>query len=112
MEQDTILKEILKVLKMHGKQMDQKFAEMDQRFERMDQRSKEMDQKMDQKLASLKDEMQEGFTQVNQRIARLDDKFTGVRADLTETQETTNYLLSKSAQHEKKIQQIINQQQS
>lgn len=104
MEQETTLKEILNALKMHGEQMDKRFERVDKSFE-------EMDKKMDEKIDSLRSEVQEGFTQVNERIDRLDHKLNGVRVDLMETQENTNFLLSKTAQHEKKIQQLTYRQQ-
>jgi chromosome segregation ATPase len=125
MEQETMLKEILNVLKTHGEQMDskfeaidkrftsmdKKFISMDKRFESIDKRFKDMDKKMDGLKDDLRNEMHEGFKQVNQRIDRLTQQIHGVRADLTETQENTNFLLSKTVQHEKKIQQMMNHQQ-
>ena len=53
--------------------------------------------------------MDEGFTQVNRRFDRSYKKIDGIRVELTETQETTDYILSKTAQHEKKLRQLSDQ---
>lgn len=88
MEQETILTEILNVLHKHGEQMNEKFEQIDKRFEQIESRLDTMEQKID----------------------RLDKKFDGLHVGLTETQENTNFLLSKVVQHEKKLHQINNQQ--
>ncbi|MGJ9457393.1 hypothetical protein [Oceanobacillus sp. CF4.6] len=97
MEQETILKEILNALKLHGEHMDKRFDEMDKKF--------------DKRLDDLNSKMDEGFTKVNQRFDRLEKKVEGNRVELTETQETTDFILSKTAQHEKKLRQLSDQHQ-
>lgn len=85
MEQKTLLKEILHALKMHSEDVDKKFDAI-----------------------NLK--MEQRFDQMEQRFDRLEKKVDGIRVDLTETQETTDFLLSKTAQHEKKLREISQQQ--
>ena len=93
MEQETILKEILNVLKLHGDQMNYRFEQMDSSFEQIDNRFEQLESKFDQ------------------RFDRLEKKVDGIRVELTETQETTDFMLSKTAQHEKKLRQLSEQQQ-
>ncbi|MTW85985.1 hypothetical protein F3157_09980 [Virgibacillus dakarensis] len=89
MEQETMLKEILHALQLHSEHVDNKFGQMN---DKMDNLRNELDTKMDR-----------GFN-------RLGKKIDGIRVDLTETQETTDYLLSKTAQHQKKLRQFSEQQ--
>ncbi|MCJ7841750.1 hypothetical protein MUB24_12745 [Lederbergia sp. NSJ-179] len=96
MEQETILKEILNALKLHAEHMDQRFEKIDQKFEQIDQRFEQIDQR---------------FKQMDKRFDRLEKKVDGVRLDVTDTQKTTNFLLSKVAQHEEKLLELTLQQQ-
>ncbi|GGB58580.1 hypothetical protein GCM10011409_40060 [Lentibacillus populi] len=89
MEQETMLKEILHALQLHSEHVDNKF---DQMSDKMDNMRSELDTKMDR-----------GFN-------RLGKKIDGIRVELTETQETTDYLLSKTARHQKKLRQFSEQQ--
>ncbi len=59
-EQETILKEILNVLKLHGEQMNNRFEQMDSRFEQLENK-------------------------FDQRFDRLEKKVDGIRVELTET---------------------------
>jgi hypothetical protein len=81
MEQETILKEILHALKLHSEEMDRKFDAMNSK-------------------------MDERFNQMDKRFDRLEKKVDGNRVELTETQETTDFILSKTAQHEKKLREL------
>ncbi|WP_152656591.1 hypothetical protein [Oceanobacillus sp. CFH 90083] len=116
MEQDTMLKEILHALELHSKHIDKKFDhintkfnDIDQRFEHIDkkfddidQRFEQMDSKMDNMRADLETRMDKGFDHLGKKI-------DGIRTDLTETQNTTDFLLSKVAQHEKKLRHYSEQ---
>lgn len=85
MNEETMLTEILNALKMHGEQIEQRFNEMDAKFEKR-------------------------FDDMDQRFDRLEKKVDGIRADLTDTQEITNFLLSRSAKHEEKIRNLTTPQ--
>jgi ATP-dependent DNA ligase len=77
MEQETMLKEILKALNLHSNHMDQKFKKIDERLDRIDGRLDRMEKKMD-----------------------------GFRVALTETQETVDFISAKTIQHEKKLRKL------
>lgn len=85
MEDSHILKEVLNALNDHSKQINKRFDEMEERFEL---RFEEMDKR---------------FEEVDKRFDNLDKKVDGIRVDLSETQETTNFLLIKAARQDKKI---------
>ncbi|MFB4474237.1 hypothetical protein ACDI16_15125, partial [Oceanobacillus caeni] len=70
MEQETVLKEILHALKVHSKQIEKRFDEMNS--------------KIDNSIFDLESKM-------NNRFDRLEKKVDGIRVELTETQETTDY---------------------
>ncbi|WP_088052432.1 hypothetical protein [Virgibacillus dakarensis] len=89
MEQETVLNEILHELRRHSGQMNEK----------MDNMKNELESKMGTMIKELDSKMDKGFD-------RLGKKVDGIRVELTETQETTDYLLSKTAQHEKKLRQF------
>ena len=55
--------------------------------------------------------MDKGFSRVDHQITELGKKVDGIRTELNETNENVDYLLSKNAQHEKKLRQIFEQQQ-
>jgi len=92
--------------------MDQKFIEIDQRFDVMDQKFIEIDQRFD-KIEKTMDQMNhkidQGFYNGNQRLDRLNKKSGGMRVELTETQETADFVLTKIAQHEQKLRQLTAQ---
>lgn len=100
MEQENFVKEILNALKLHGDHMDRKFDQIDQRFEQIDQRFEQLEEKFDNR-----------FGDMETRLDRVEKKMDGFRVELTETQEDTNYLLSKNAQHEKKLHQLFDPHQ-
>ncbi|MBM4761768.1 hypothetical protein [Bacillus sp. B15-48] len=90
------LHEILNALKLHSEHIDKKIEglkfDLDKRLDSMNHRLDSMENRMDT------------------RFDRLEKKVDGIRVDLSETQETVNFLSSKYAQHEKKIQGLMNQQ--
>ncbi|WP_047985462.1 hypothetical protein [Ornithinibacillus californiensis] len=118
MEQETILKEILHAVKLHGEHMNKQFVEMDAKFEK---KFVEMDEKFEKKFAEMDanfekrfDEMDEKFEkrfdEMDKRFDRLEKKVDGIRMDLTDTQQTTNYLLKKIADHDNKLLELSQQQ--
>lgn len=64
--------------------------------------SEDINKKIDEKIDQFECTMEKPFD-------RLDKKVDGLRVDLTETQETVDYLASKSLQHEKKIHTLSTQ---
>ncbi len=100
MEQETMLKEILQAFKLYSEKTDKKLDNFKVDFEsKMDNMKIELDSKMDV-----------GFARVGEKLDRLVKKQDGMRLELTESRETVDFLLSKTAQHEIKLQQLISQQ--
>ncbi len=120
-------KEILNALKLHSEHIDQKmdvmkenlegqmnegFKQISQRFERVDERFEQIDKRFDQiderfeQIYKRLEQVDERFEQIDKRFDNLDKKVDGIRVDLTETQETTDFLSSKVVQHERKIRTI------
>ena len=87
MEQETVVKEILQALKLHTNQMEQRFNQIDERFEKVDQRLDSIDERLD----------------------RMEKKMDGFRVELTETQETVDFIAKKTLQHEKKLREFHHQ---
>lgn len=56
---------------------------------------------IDQKLDGMENRM-------DKRFDRIDKKLDGFRVELTETQETVDYLSSKNVQHEQKLRKLSN----
>ena len=77
MEQETMLKEILNALKLHSDQMDHRFKKVDERFD-----------------------------SIEGRLDRIEKKMDGFRVELTETQETVDFISVKTLQHEKKLREL------
>ncbi|EKN70841.1 hypothetical protein BABA_03219 [Neobacillus bataviensis LMG 21833] len=99
MEQSGI-QEILNALKLYSSQIDKKLDEM-----KTDLENKIDNVKSDLKnvKTGLENRMDERFDQMDERFDRLESKLNGFRVELTETQETVDYLSIKTAQHEKKL---------
>lgn len=76
------LKAILDALKVFSDKIDERFDSLEQRMDRMEN-------KMDT------------------RFERQEKKLDGLRVEITETQETVDYLSSKSLQHDKKLRSIL-----
>lgn len=109
MEQQNILQEILGVLKQFSVNIDQKIAALDQKIDQkiavLDQKIDQLNQKMDEKF----DETNERLSQVENRLDRIEKKLDGFHVELTETQESVEFLLTKNAQHEKKLRELQKQ---
>ncbi|MDC3411929.1 hypothetical protein NC797_02540 [Aquibacillus sp. 3ASR75-11] len=95
MEQSGI-KEILNALQLHSEHMDKKLTDA------LQLHSEHMDKKLDKVKGELETKMDAGFD-------RLGKKVDGLRIDLTETQETVDFLSSKSVQHERKLRKVSEQ---
>nr|WP_255781492.1 gp58-like family protein [Geobacillus sp. YHL] len=67
---------------------------------------------MQETANQLRAEMQQFRAEVNERFDRLEQKFAGLRVELTETQETVHFLASKTIQHEKKLHHLAKQLES
>lgn len=91
MEDKTILNEVLKALELHSEKIDKRFDQIDKRFEEVDKRFEQMEKR---------------FDQMDVRFDRLEKKVDGNRVELTETQETVDFLSGKTIQHEKKIREM------
>ncbi len=94
MEKETVGKEILQALKLLSNQMEQSFNKIDERFEKIDQRFKKVDQRLDS---------------IDERLDRMEKKMDGFRVELTETQETVDFVAKKTLQHEKKLREFHHQ---
>ena len=101
LEQKTLLNEILNAFKLHSQDIEQK----------MDGLKTDLESKMDMLKTDLESKMDEGFNHVDHQISELGKKVDGIRTELNETNENVDYLLSKNAQHEKKLRKIFEQQQ-
>lgn len=100
MEQSGV-QEILKALKLHSAHIDDKLNDMKTHLEnRMDDMKTQLENRMDDIKTQLENRMDERFD-------RIEAKLSGIRTELTETQETVDYLAIKSAQHEKKLREQI-----
>lgn len=125
MNGETMLKEILNALKLHGEQMDKRFMEMDAKFENkfvemdekfekrfaeVDARFAAMERKFEKKFTEMDKKFDKRFDDMDQRFDRLEKKVDGFLVDLTDTQEVTDFLLSRTAKHEKKIHNLTSPQ--
>jgi hypothetical protein len=115
MEQETMLKEILKALELHSNHMHTKMQEMENRLEtkmqEMENRLEAKMQKMGNQLRTEMRQMVENLEEkMNERFNRLETKVDSLRIELSETQETVDFLSSKTLQHERKIRELYRQQ--
>lgn len=118
MEQSGI-KEILNALELHSKNINQqinqlrvdfekRFEQVDKRFEQVDKRFENVDKRFEQ-VDQRFEEMEKRFDRIDERLDRVDKKFDGMRVEITETQETVDFLSSKVIQHEKKLRTVHQQ---
>jgi len=135
MERDTIVKEVVEALKMFSHDIRTQIDEMGSQLraeiqdtanqlraeiqETANQLRAEMQDMANQLRAEMQDtanqlraEMQQFRAEVNERFDRLEQKFAGLRVELTETQETVHFLASKTIQHEKKLHHLAKQLES
>ncbi|GAB6006980.1 hypothetical protein JCM12214_28800 [Geobacillus vulcani] len=124
MERDTIVKEVVEALKMFSHDIRTQIDEMGSQLraeiqDTANQLRAEMQDMANQLRAEMQDtanqlraEMQQFRAEVNERFDRLEQKFAGLRVELTETQETVHFLASKTIQHEKKLHHLAKQLES
>ncbi|MGG2954045.1 hypothetical protein [Geobacillus stearothermophilus] len=124
MERDTIVKEVVEALKMFSHDIRTQIDEMGSQLraeiqDTANQLRAEIQETANQLRAEMQDtanqlraEMQQFRAEVNERFDRLEQKFAGLRVELTETQETVHFLASKTIQHEKKLHHLAKQLES
>ncbi|BBW96997.1 hypothetical protein MKY25_13425 [Geobacillus sp. FSL W8-0032] len=124
MERDTIVKEVVEALKMFSRDIRTQIDEMGSQLraeiqDTANQLRAEIQDTANQLRAEMQDtanqlraEMQQFRAEVNERFDRLEQKFAGLRVELTETQETVHFLASKTIQHEKKLHHLAKQLES
>ncbi|MED4972121.1 hypothetical protein [Geobacillus thermoleovorans] len=99
MERDTVVKEVVEALKIFSRDIRTQIDEM----------GSQLRAEIQDTANQLRAEMQQFRTEVNERFDRLEQKFAGLRVELTETQETVHFLASKTIQHEKKLHHLAKQ---
>ena len=102
MEGDTVVKEVVEALKIFSRDIRTQIDEM----------GSQLRAEMQETANQLRAEMQQFRAEVNERFDRLEQKFAGLRVELTETQETVHFLASKTIQHEKKLHHLAKQLES
>jgi septation ring formation regulator EzrA len=101
MDQETMLKEILNALQLHSRKMDEKFEKVDARFDQVDARFEQVEIRFNQVDAR--------FDRIEERLDRVESKLGGFRAEMTEVQETVDFMSAKTVQHEKKLREMNRQ---
>jgi gas vesicle protein len=115
MEQETMLKEILKSLELHSdhihvemqKISSQLRAEMKEMGNQLRTEMKEMGNQLRTEMKEMVGKLEE---KMDERFNRLETKVDNLRIELSETQETVDFLSSKTLQHERKIRELYRQQ--
>ncbi|STO11399.1 Uncharacterised protein [[Flavobacterium] thermophilum] len=102
MERDTVVKEVVEALKIFSRDIRTQIDEM----------GSQLRAEIQDTANQLRAEMQQFRAEVNERFDRLEQKFAGLRVELTETQETVHFLASKTIQHEKKLHHLAKQLES
>jgi septal ring factor EnvC (AmiA/AmiB activator) len=98
-EQQTMLKEILKALDLHASDFRSQIAALNEKIETIDK-----------KVEAMNDEFKSKFAEMNERFNRLETKIDNLRIELIETQETVDFHSAKIAQHDRKIRKLSQQQ--
>ncbi|PUF85556.1 hypothetical protein DCC82_17135 [Geobacillus sp. LYN3] len=105
-EQQTMLKEILKALDLHASDFRSQIAALDKKVEALDKKIEAIDKKVE----AMNDEFKSKFAEMNERFNRLETKIDNLRIELIETQETVDFHSAKIAQHDRKIRKLSQQQ--
>lgn len=82
--------------------MDGLEARMDKLESRMDKLESRMD-KLESRMDKLENDLQSFRKNVDERFTRLEKKLEGIRAELTDAQETLDFVSSKTLKHEKSL---------
>ncbi|MED0655585.1 hypothetical protein P4S88_16455 [Anoxybacillus geothermalis] len=135
MERDTVVKEVVEALKIFSRDIRTQIDEMGSQLRaeiqdtanqlraeiqetanqlraEMQETANQLRVEMQETANQLRAEMQQFRAEVNERFDRLEQKFAGLRVELTETQETVHFLASKTIQHEKKLHHLAKQLES
>ncbi|WP_017436151.1 hypothetical protein [Saccharococcus caldoxylosilyticus] len=99
MEQQTMLKEILKALDLYASDFRTQIAALAKKIEAIDK-----------KVETMNDEFKSKFAEMDERFNRLETKIDSFRIELIETQETVDFHSAKIAQHDRKIRKLSQQQ--
>jgi chaperonin cofactor prefoldin len=134
-EQQTVLKEILKALDLYASDFRTQIVALNEKIETMDKKVETLDKKVeaiDKKVEAMNGELKRKFAEMDERIQEMDDrlesridrlengmnerfnrletKIDNLRIELIETQETVDFHSVKIAQHERKIRKLSQQQ--
>lgn len=134
-EQQTMLKEILKALDLHASDIRSQIADLNEKFQSLDKKVQSLDDKvqsldkkvegmdrefrkkfeeMDKRMQALEDRLESRIdrleNEMNERFDRLETKINHIRMELIETQETVDFHSVKIAQHDRKIRNLSQQQ--
>ncbi|MED4302009.1 hypothetical protein P9204_16820 [Geobacillus stearothermophilus] len=132
MERDTVVKEVVEALKIFSRDIRTQIDEMGSQLRaeiqdtanqlraeiqetanqlraEIQETANQLRAEMQETANQLRAEMQQFRAEVNERFDRLEQKFAGLRVELTETQETVHFLASKTIQHEKKLHHLAKQ---
>ncbi|ADI27618.1 MULTISPECIES: hypothetical protein [Geobacillus] len=124
MERDTVVKEVVEALKIFSRDIRTQIDEMGSQLRaeiqdtanqlraEIQDTANQLRAEMQETANQLRAEMQQFRAEVNERFDRLEQKFAGLRVELTETQETVHFLASKTIQHEKKLHHLAKQLES
>jgi aspartate/tyrosine/aromatic aminotransferase len=124
MERDTVVKEVVEALKIFSRDIRTQIDEMGSQLRaeiqdtanqlraEIQETANQLRTEMQETANQLRAEMQQFRAEVNERFDRLEQKFAGLRVELTETQETVHFLASKTIQHEKKLHHLAKQLES
>jgi len=131
-EQQTMLKEILKAFDLHASDIRSQIADLNEKFQSLDKKVQSLDHKvqsldhkvqslfrkkfaeMDKRMQALEDRLESRIdrleNEMNERFDRLETKINNIRMELIETQETVDFHSVKIAQHDRKIRNLSQQQ--
>ncbi|BDG35353.1 hypothetical protein ABET52_03355 [Saccharococcus caldoxylosilyticus] len=106
MEEQTVLKEILKALDLHASDFRSQIAALNEKIETMDKKVEALDKKVE----AMNGEFKRKFAEMDERFNQLETKINSLRIELIETQETVDFHSDKIAQHKRKIRKLSQQQ--
>jgi predicted RNase H-like nuclease (RuvC/YqgF family) len=104
MEQEAMLKEISKALKLHSGHI---HAEIQQMSSQLRAETQEVGNQLRTEMREMVGKLEE---KMDKRFNQLETKVDSLRIELSETQETVDFLSSKTLQHERKIRELYRQQ--
>ena len=111
---EEMLEDILNAIKALDRLMEERFNEMntkfDKMFAKMEARFDDMERKFEKRFVDMERKFDKMLADMDHRFDRLEKKVDGFRVDLTDTQEVTDFLLSRTAKHEKKIHNLTSPQ--